>query len=97
MLMNYLPNEKMQQVLSTTNFPNRDAVIILQEKSFIIEDSELEYRGTTLTGPSTTISNILIVKLFNEIAVKRMVPLSLHTQNILAMISLMCFKPRYEY
>jgi hypothetical protein len=66
-----LPDEKMRQALIQQNFINSDAVIILKEQSYSIHPTEYEYRGVRLTGSSTTMTHIMIVKLFNESAVER--------------------------
>jgi len=66
-----LPSETLRNQLMPEKFKNVDAVIILKEQSFFIKDTEIEYRGITLKGPSTTRTNIRIIKLFNEAAVER--------------------------
>jgi hypothetical protein len=66
-----LPNKQLVQMLTPEKFPNMDAVIVLKEQSFQIQQTEYDYRGITLEGPSIMIKNVLIVKLFNERAVKR--------------------------
>lgn len=66
-----LPTPELQKALTSENFPNMDAVIVLKEQSFQIHPSEVNYRGITFIGPSTTFAKVLIVKLFNEAAVER--------------------------
>jgi len=66
-----LPDSRMIQMLTPEKFPNMDAVIILKEQSFQIQQTEYHYRGITLKGPSIIKKNILIVKLLNERAVAR--------------------------
>jgi hypothetical protein len=48
-----------------------DAVIILKEQSVNVENTSVNYRGMTFTGPSITTTRVFIVKLFNEAAVKK--------------------------
>jgi hypothetical protein len=66
-----LPSQKMLAAVTPEKFPNMDAVIILKEQSFQIKTDEIYYRGITLRGPNIIKNKIIIVKLFNESAVKR--------------------------
>ena len=66
-----LPNENMQKALTPENFKNMDAVIILKEQSFVIQDKEIERLNIRYKGSSISKSGIIIVKLFNEMGVKR--------------------------
>ncbi|MEJ2543317.1 MAG: hypothetical protein P8Y99_04560 [Calditrichaceae bacterium] len=66
-----LPSEDMQKWLTPERFQNHDAVIILKEQSFLINDKDVFYRGAELRGKSTMRNTITIVKLFNDAAVKR--------------------------
>ena len=66
-----LPDAKMCQILTTENFKNSDAVVVLKEQSLLIEDNEIYYHGVEIKGPGITRNFIMIVKLFNEVAVKR--------------------------
>ncbi|MDZ7263692.1 MAG: DUF3857 domain-containing protein [candidate division KSB1 bacterium] len=66
-----LPSENLCQQLTPENCKNVDAVIVLKEQSFLIRETNIEYQGLLLHGPSTTRTVIMIVKLFNEAAIKR--------------------------
>jgi hypothetical protein len=66
-----LPSETLCSQLRPENYKNVDAVIVLKEQSFLIGDTEIDYRNLTLKGLSTTRTHIMIVKLFNEAAVER--------------------------
>lgn len=66
-----LPSENLCKQLTPETCKNVDAVIILKEQSFLIHETTIEQRGITFKGPATTRAMVLIVKLFNESAIKR--------------------------
>jgi len=66
-----LPSQALQDQLTQKRFPNDDAVIILKEQSMILKRSTEFYRGMDITGLNTVHNKVLIVKLFNDAAVKR--------------------------
>ncbi|MBN2000774.1 DUF3857 domain-containing protein [candidate division KSB1 bacterium] len=66
-----LPSEQLRKLLTPEKFKNMDAVIVLKENSFQIQESSIEYHGISLIGPRIQKTSALIVKLFNEKAVQR--------------------------
>ena len=66
-----LPDTALLAKINIVNFPNMDAVIILKEQSVDVSYGSIYYRGGDFVGSSVTTTNVKIVKLFNEAAVKR--------------------------
>ena len=66
-----LPDKNLSAQLKAENFKDNDALIILKEQSLNIEPAEVYYRGIEIKGWNISRSKIMIVKLFNERAVKR--------------------------
>jgi Domain of Unknown Function with PDB structure (DUF3857) len=66
-----LPGKDLVNLITREKFPTMDAIIILKEQSFKISKTKIDYEGVTLTGPQTVTTNILIVKLLDEAAVKK--------------------------
>lgn len=66
-----LPDSGLLSNITTSNFPNMDAVIILKEQSINYDKAAMIRRGGAFSAPSVTTTNIRTIKLFNEAAVKR--------------------------
>ncbi len=66
-----LPTAGLLKAVEQYKGKGRDAVIILKEESMQIVNKTVDYRGLELSGNSTQHNKVLIVKLFNEMAVKR--------------------------
>ncbi len=66
-----MPSENLLKAVEQYKDKGRDAVIILKEESMQVVNKTVEYRGLELSGNSTQYNKVLIVKLFNEMAVKR--------------------------
>lgn len=65
-----LPGKKMIKLLTRKNFPNMDAVIVLDEQSYIVQSATRFVYGFGFEVPTTSESNVLIVKVFDNAAVK---------------------------
>ena len=66
-----LPEQSILQQITPERFKIYDAVIVLKEQAFSTRESSIDYRGLEITGPATTTTVVLIVKLLNEAGVKR--------------------------
>lgn len=61
-----LPGKKMREFLAGKNFPNEDAVIVLNEQSYVVEPVTRYIYGFTTTVPMTSESNVQIVKVYDN-------------------------------
>lgn len=66
-----LPGKRMRDFLTTTRFPDRDAVIILNEQSYVVQPATRLYYGYGTTVPMTSVSRVLLVKVFDNAAAKK--------------------------
>ncbi len=66
-----LPDAKFSAQLTQEKFRNSDAVIILKEQSLNINASEITWKGMDFSGISMTRTTVLLVKVFNESAIRR--------------------------
>lgn len=61
-----LPGKQMQDYLTKKRFPNEDAVIVLNEQSYVVEPATRYIYGYATTVPMTSESHVLIVKVFDN-------------------------------
>lgn len=65
-----LPGKKMLEYLTKKNFPNEDAVIALNEQSYVVQSVTRYVYGYATTVPMTSESHVLIVKVFDNAGAK---------------------------
>ncbi len=66
-----LPKMEYQNLLTPEKFPDMDAIIILKEQSITVKYQDIYLYGEPINVPNTSHVTVMIVKLLDELAVKR--------------------------